>query len=105
MTETLSPKSVPQIYGIFFVRKAFPQKCSSNIRDIFCQKCFSPKEFPKYTRFFLKNSHNFVNLWAKIKCLTFLETSAHVDFKSDDNNKEDEDNKNEDIKGYKNILL
>ena len=41
----------------------------------------------------------------KIKCHTFLETSAHVDFKSDDNNKEDEDNKDKNIKGYKNILL
>ena len=53
LSEMLFLKSVPQIYEIYFVRNAFPQKCSSNIRDIFCQKGFSPKVFLKYTRYFL----------------------------------------------------
>ena len=84
----LFPKSVPQIYEIFFVRNAFPQKCSPNIRDIFWKIAITLPIF---------------ELGSSV--LPFWKTSAHVDFKSDDNNKEDEDNKDKNIKGYKNILL
>ena len=57
--KSLFDKTIPQIYAIFCDRNAFPQKCSSNIRDIFLSEMLFPKSVPQIYEIFL---------WSKIAC-------------------------------------